>query len=85
MYLLIEYPVGVIVEAIALAIDRDRMRVAAADFPDALELTRSGDRWFTETGDIVQFEFLLSRLPVAESVSSSRPALVARAAGSLPI
>jgi len=85
MYLLIEYPAGVIVEAVALAMDHNRMRVAVADFPDALELTRSGDLWFTETGESVQFEFLLSRIPDGESASSSRPVLVSRAAGSLPV
>jgi hypothetical protein len=81
MYLLIRYPVGIIVEAVVLAKGRNRMRVAAAGFPDTIELRRSGPQWFTETSQPVEFDFLMSNAHAGETVSSSGPAGVARAAG----
>ena len=47
MYLLIRYPVGAIVEGVVLAHQKNRMRVAAAGFPDTIELRRSGNQWYT--------------------------------------
>jgi hypothetical protein len=85
MYMLIRYPVGVIVEAVVLAKGRNRMRVVAAGFPDTIELRRSGPQWFTATRQPVEFDFLMSNAHQDESVSSSRPACVARAAGSAAI
>jgi hypothetical protein len=55
MYMLIKYPVGIIVEAVVLARGRDRMRLAAAGFPDTVELRRSGSQWFTATRQPVEF------------------------------
>jgi hypothetical protein len=81
MYLLIRYPVGIIVEAVVLAKGRNRMRVAAAGFPDAIELRRSGSQWFAEPRQPVQFDFLMTNANVVERVSSSTPAGVALAAG----
>jgi hypothetical protein len=77
MYLLIRYPIGVIVEAVVLAKGRNSMRVAAAGFPDALELTRSGRQWFTKDREPVEFDFLMSNDHQARNVSSSMPARVA--------
>ena len=85
MYVLIEFPTGVTVEAVVLSMDRKRARVAAAGFPDTLELRRSGEDWLTETGQKVTFEFLLSKSPEVETVALPVPALVARAAGSYAI
>ena len=85
MYMLIKYPVGIIVEAVVLARGRDRMRVAAAGFPDTVELRRSGSQWFTATRQPVEFEFLMCNAQLGESVSSLRPAGRARAAGSAAI
>jgi hypothetical protein len=85
MYMLIRYPVGIIVEAVVLAKGRNRLRVAAAGFPDTIELRRSGPQWFTETRQPVEFDFLMSNANPGESVSSSRPARVARAAGAAAI
>jgi hypothetical protein len=59
MYMLIRYPVGIIVEAVVLAKGRDRMRVAAAGFPDTIELRRSGSQWFTSAREPIEFEFLM--------------------------
>jgi hypothetical protein len=82
MYALIEYPAGVIVEAAVLAMGRNRVRVAAAGFPDTFELKRSGQDWITESGEKVVFEFLLSKTPKVESVALPVPDMAARAAGS---
>jgi hypothetical protein len=80
MYMLIRYPAGVIVEAVVLARGRDRMRVAAAGLPDAIELRRFGAQWFTTTREPVEFDFLLATAHSAEAVFSSKPACVAQAA-----
>jgi hypothetical protein len=85
MYLLIKYPVGIIVEGVVLAKGRNRMRVAAAGFPDTIELRRSGPQWFTASRQPVEFDFLMSHAHQAERVSSSRPVCVASAAGSAAI
>jgi hypothetical protein len=85
MYVLIEYPAGVIAEAVVLSMGRNRVRVAVAGFPDTLELRRSGEDWLTGTGQKVTFEFLLSQAPAVETVALPVPALVARAAGSYAI
>jgi hypothetical protein len=85
MYMLIRYPVGIIVEAVVLAKGRNRLRVAMAGFPDTVELRRSGSQWFTPTRQPVEFEFLLSDARQGESVSSLKPASVAQAAASAGI
>jgi hypothetical protein len=82
MYLLIRYPVGAIVEGVVLARQKNRMRVAAAGFPDTIELRRSGNQWYTSTRERVEFDFLMSTSHQAESISHARPARVASAAGS---
>ena len=85
MYLLIRYPVGIIVEGVVIAKARNRMRVAAAGFPDAIELKRSGAQWFTATRQPVEFDFLMSNTHMGQSVSSPRASRVVRAAGSAAI
>ena len=81
MYMIIRYPVGVIVEGVVLAEGTNRMRVAAAGFPDTIELERSGPQWFTATRQPVEFDFLMSSTYQGESVSPLCSSLVARAAG----
>jgi hypothetical protein len=73
MYMLIRYPMGIIVEAVVLTRGRNRMRVAAAGFPDTIELRLSGAQWFTATREPVEFDFLMSNAKSSESVSYSRP------------
>ena len=85
MYALIEYPTGVIVEAVVLPVGRNRVRVIASGFPDTLELKRSGEGWLTETGQKVTLEFLLSKALEVETLALPVPALAARAAGSYTI
>jgi hypothetical protein len=85
MYLLIRYPVGIVVEAVLLANGKDRLRIAAAGFPDAIELRRSGQQWLTADREPVEFEFLMSNTHQAVGVSSPKQLSVARAAGSAAI
>jgi len=80
MYVLIRYPVGIIVEAVILAKGKDRMRVVAAGFPDTIELTRSDAQWYTASRQPVEFDFLMSSFQTGESDSSSWPARAAGAA-----
>ena len=79
MYTLIRYPVGVIVEAMVLAGGRNRLRVAAAGFPDVIELRRSGSQWFAARQP-VEVDFLMSNAHPSESVSCSSSGRVAKAA-----
>jgi len=83
MYLLIRYPIGIIVEAVVLAQGKNRMRLAAAGFPDAVELTRSGYQWYASNNQPVEFDFFMSTDKQTESAPSSqtRTAKVATAAG----
>jgi hypothetical protein len=80
MYTLIEYPVGVIVEAVVLSMELNRLRLAAAGFSDALELTKSGPGWVTEKGQNVEIGFLQYRACEAAAVFPPGLAFPARAA-----
>jgi hypothetical protein len=66
------YPGGIIVEGVVLAKGRNRMRVAAAGFPDIMELRGTGALWFTDNGEQVEFDFLMSDRYQAEAPSSSK-------------
>jgi hypothetical protein len=77
MYVLIRYPGAIIIEGVALAQGRSRMRVVAAGFPDTIELRRSGQQWFTATRQPVEFDFLMSKCHLGENACSSRLARVA--------
>jgi hypothetical protein len=79
MYVLIRYPIGVIVEALVLCKEKHRMRLVAMGFPDAFELKRSGSQWFTAAGEPVEFEFLLSTADFDDVFSASKAAVVAPA------
>jgi hypothetical protein len=81
MYLLIRYPVGIIVEGVVLARGSNRMRIVAAGFPDAIELRRSGPQWFTASRQPVEFDFLMSDARQSESAPSPRLADCIRVAG----
>jgi hypothetical protein len=71
MYLLIRYPGGIIVEGVVLAKGRNRLRVAAAGFPETIELMRSGALWSTDKGEQVELDFLMSDRYQAKRVTSS--------------
>jgi hypothetical protein len=77
MYVLIAYASGIIVEGVVLAKGRDRLRVAAAGFPETMELRRTGALWSTDDGEEVEFYFVMCDKCQAERVSSSRAACAA--------
>jgi hypothetical protein len=80
MYTLIGYPSGIVLEGVIVSRTRNRMRVVAAGRPDALELKRVGNEWFSESGEKIEFEFLAADSPFA---GDARPlALAAGRAGS---
>ena len=79
MCILIEYPVGVVVEAVVLSIEPNRLRVAVAGFPDALEFTRSALGWVTEGGQKIDLGFL--QFGASEVAAVFPPAGLALAAG----
>ena len=85
MYIVIRYAGGIIVEAVVLAKERDRLRVAAAGFLDTVELRRVGARWFTADHEPVDFDFLMSDAHQAEIVGASGPVWRDTAAGSAAI
>jgi hypothetical protein len=79
------YSFGIVVESVVLAKGRNRMRVAAAGFPDTIELKRSGPQWFTATRQAVEFDFVMSNAHPGEGVRSSRPSRVVRTAAQTSI
>ncbi|MBZ5724524.1 MAG: hypothetical protein LAP87_05960 [Acidobacteriia bacterium] len=81
MYTLIEYSTGTIVEAVVLSRQENRMRVVVAGSADALGLRRLGRQWVTESGEPVEFGFLMSGGLVKESTDSHVQPLTARIAG----
>jgi hypothetical protein len=82
MYLLIGYPSGVIVEAVALAKGRNRLRVVVPGLPDTIELKRAGEQWITAEGQPVSLEFAMAIGDRGMSLAapSATPAQVAGAA-----
>jgi hypothetical protein len=81
-YMLIRYPIGIIVEAVVLAKGRNRMRVAAAGFSDALELRRSGRQWFAPASQPVDFDFLMPSAQSGAKASFTQPIPATRASAS---
>ena len=77
MYLLIGYAGGSIVEGLVLAKGRDRLRVAAPGFPETIELRRTGAVWSADSGEQVEFYFVMCDKCQAESAASSAAAYAA--------
>jgi hypothetical protein len=77
MYLMIRYAGGSIVEGVVLAKGADRLRVAAAGFPETIELRRTGALWSADDGEQVEFYFVMGDTDQAERVSSSTLAYAA--------
>jgi hypothetical protein len=78
MYIWISYPAGVVIEGVIVSFARNRMRVVAPGMLDALELRRAGKKWFTESGEAVQIEFLAD----FSTTSEVRPAAACGAGSS---
>jgi hypothetical protein len=85
MYMLIRYPVGIVLEAVVLAKGKNRLRVAAPGFPDVIELRRSGPRWLTAEGEPVEFDFVMCSAHEAGRTFTAEPVRLAMAAGSAAI
>jgi hypothetical protein len=77
MYVLIRYAGGSIVEGVVLAKGMDRLRIAAAGFPEAIELRRTGALWSTDDGEEVEFYFIMCDTCRAERASSATAACAA--------
>jgi len=63
MYALIGFSDAIVVEAFVFQANRNRIRAVVAGLHDAVELRRIGSQWFSETGECVSFEFLVSDAP----------------------
>ena len=79
MYSLMSVAAGMVLEAVIVHRTRNRMRVIVPGFSDALELRRSGQAWFTEVGEPVEFEFLADLPSTEHKVAEQIP--FRRAAG----
>jgi hypothetical protein len=60
MLMTIQYQDGTKVEAVLLAANRDRMRVAIASQRDVIELHRVDACWYTEKGAEIEIEALIA-------------------------
>jgi hypothetical protein len=47
------------VEAVLLAANRERMRLAVASLGDTIELYKADGCWYTEKGDVIELESLI--------------------------
>ena len=73
MYLVIRDATGRAAEGVALAVGRDRMRVALRGCSDTVELRRSDDQWLNDSGDAVEFDVLLPGTAAAEFYAQLSP------------
>jgi hypothetical protein len=60
MYVLMRYAAGITLDGLALAAGKDRMRVVARGFSDAIELTRSGSQWLDPDGLSLELDIMMS-------------------------
>ena len=60
MRMLIRYPNGNRVEAVLLAADGERMLIVVESQPDAVELSLVNGCWYTEAGEAIELEALIS-------------------------
>jgi hypothetical protein len=79
MYILMRYPVGVVIEGVVLAKRRNSLRVAAAGFADIIELKRSGGDWMDSGRQRVELEFLMPRFCETNSETAAQKVQFARA------
>jgi hypothetical protein len=59
MYTLIRYCGGAIVEGVVLARGQNHLRVAVSGLPDVIELRCTGDLWCADSGERIEFDFLM--------------------------
>jgi hypothetical protein len=63
------------VEAVMLALNKDRMRVAIEGHSDTEELRLVGDRWFTDENGDVEFDAWISDGANADDFAFAAPPL----------
>ena len=68
MYTLISFAGAVLVEGLVLSRTANRMRILVSGMKDTLELKRTGENWFTEKGEGVEFCFLASASKLVRDV-----------------
>ena len=59
MLMTIRYEGGMRVEAVLLAANRERMRLAVASQHDTIELYKADGCWYSEKGDVIDLEALI--------------------------
>jgi hypothetical protein len=59
MLMTIRYQGGMRVEAVLLASNRERMRLAVVSQRDTIELHKADGCWYTEQGQVIEFEALI--------------------------
>ena len=64
MLMTIRYQSGLRVEAVLLAVSRERMRIAIDSQPDTIELHKVDACWFSEEGAEIEIKALV---PIAET------------------
>jgi hypothetical protein len=79
MYILMRYPVGVVIEGVVLAQRRSCLRIAAAGFADTIELRRSGEHWVDSGREPVELEFLMHLDSQMKQESPTQKVQLARA------
>ena len=84
MYVLMRYAAGITLEGLALAAGKNRLRVVARGFSDAIELTRSGSQWLDPDGLSMELDILMSiEMPVetVEHVTAANSTVMAYSMG----
>ena len=84
MLMTIRYQKGLRVEAVLLAANRERMRVAVNSQRDTIELHKMDTSWFTEEGSAIEIEALIpmAGTDVAGFCTAVYPRTVAAGSGS---
>ena len=84
MLMTIQYQKGLRVEAVLLAANRERMRVAIESQRDTIELQKLEAGWFTEEGSAIEIEALIPMegTDVAGFCTATYPRTIAAGRGS---
>ena len=85
MLMTIRYQSGLRVEAVLLAANRERMRLAVASQRDTIELYKADGCWYTEKEDVIELEALIpfAGIDVADFCAEVYPRTIAAGAGFL--
>jgi hypothetical protein len=85
MLMTIRYQGGMRIEAVLLAANRERMRLAVASQRDTIELHKADGYWYTEQGDVIELEALIpfAGTDFADFCAAVYPRTIAAGAGFL--